>query len=272
MSSSDAPRFYSTDGLGTEVYDAVTEVHIARSSVEGDVDFFRAMAEQIGGPVLEVGCGTGRVTFALAADGFEVVGLDLSAPMLKQAEARKSVLPNAVSASVSFVQADMSSFDLGRTFSLIVVPFRVFQFLLTVETQRSALSSMRRHLKVDGRLVLDLFDPRLDLCAPPSLPPGPIESLVHPSTGNVVQIQRLDRRNDPATQVFIEHWRSTELDLDGTILRTQDESVSLRWTYRWEMRHLLELEGYEIEAEYGDFLGSAPVYGGEQVWVVRVRP
>ncbi len=272
MGGSEAPRFYATDGLGTEVYDALTEIHIAGSSVEGDVDFFRATAERTGGPVLDVGCGTGRVTLALAADGFEVVGLDLSAPMLKQAEARRSALPTAVRASASFIQADMMSFDLGRTFSLIVVPFRVFQFLLTVEAQRSALASMRRHLNPDGRLVIDLFDPRLDLCAPPSVPPGPIESLVHPSNGNVVHVQRLERTNDPAAQIFIEQWRTTELALDGQILRNLDESLSLRWTYRWEMRHLLELAGYEIDAEYGDYRGSAPAYGREQVWVVRARP
>lgn len=272
MGSSEAPRFYATDGLSTQVYDALAEVHIVGSSVEGDVDFFRATAGQTGGPVLDVGCGTGRVAYALAADGFEVVGLALSAPMLKQAEARRSALPAAVSASVSFIQADMTSFDLGRTFSLIVVPYRVFQFLLTVEAQRSALASMRRHLKPDGRLILDLFAPRLDLCAPPSVPPGPIEELVHPSNGHAVHVQRLVRTNDPATQVFIEQWRTTELDPEGHILRILDESLSLRWTYRWEMRHLLELAGYEIEAEYGDFRGSVPAYGREQVWVVRTRP
>lgn len=272
MASSNPPRFYETEGLGTEVYDAMTDVHTAGSSVEGDVPFFRALAERTGGPVLDVGCGTGRVTYALAADGFEVVGLDLSAPMLKQAEARRSALPAEFMANVEFLQADMTSFDLGRTFSLILAPFRVFQFLLTVEAQRSALASMRRHLKPDGRLVLDLFDPRLDLCAPPFLPAGPVESLVHPSTGNVVQVQRLDRTNDPAAQVFIEHWRTTELASDGSVLRTLDESLSLRWTYRSEMRHLLELQGYEIVAEYGDFRGSAPTYGREQVWVVRARP
>ena len=272
MASGNTPRFYETDGLGTEVYDAMTVVHTASSSVEGDVDFFRAIAKGTGGPVLEVGCGTGRVTYALAAEGFEVVGLDLSAPMLKRAEARRSALPAELTSNVSFLQADMTRFDLGRTFALIVVPFRVFQFLLTAEAQRSALASMRRHLMPDGRLVLDLFDPRLDLCAPSSLPPGPVESLVHPATGNVVEVQRLDRTNDPGAQILVEQWRTTELGLDGAILRTLEESLTLRWTYRWEMRYLLELSGYEIDAEYGDFQGSAPAYGREQVWVVRARP
>ena len=76
----------------------------------------------------------------------------------------------------------------------------------------------------------------------------------------------------PGAQILVEQWRTTELGLDGAILRTLEESLTLRWTYRWEMRYLLELSGYEIDAEYGDFQGSAPAYGREQVWVVRARP
>jgi SAM-dependent methyltransferase len=267
------PPFYATADLGTEIYDAVAEVRIAGSSVGGDVEFFRASARRTGGPILDVGCGTGRVSIPLAADGWEVVGLDRSAPMLALAERRRAAASAEVAARFAFVEADMADFNLARTFALIVVPFRVFQFLLTPETQRSGLAALRRHLAPGGELVLDLFDPRLDLCLPDVPPPAGNSDLVkHPGTGNDVRVERLERVNDPVRQVFAETWESTEVDAAGRVLRSIRETLSLRWTYRWEMRHLLELSGFEVVAELGDFRGSPPTYGREQVWVVRAKP
>ena len=79
------------------------------------------------------------------------------------------------------------------------------------------------------------------------------------------------RTTDPCLQVFHEIWEHSEMNSTGEVLRHERNSLELRWTYRWEMRHLLELSGYEIEAEYSDFKGSPPAYGQEQVWVAR-RP
>jgi SAM-dependent methyltransferase len=267
------PPFYATADLGTEIYDAVAALHIAGSPVEGDIEFFRAAARRTGGPILDVGCGTGRVSIPLAADGWEVVGLDRSVPMLALAEGRRAGQPNEVAGRLRFVEADLTDFDLGRTFALIVVPSRVFQFLLTPEAQRSGLAALQRHLAPGGELVLDLFDPRLDLCLPDARPPaGDVDLVTHPITGNDVRVQRLERVNDAVRQVFEEVWESTEVDAAGRRLRSLRETLSLRWTYRWEMRHLLELSGFEVVAEFGDFRGSAPAYGREQVWVVRAHP
>ena len=53
------------------------------------------------------------------------------------------------------------------------------------------------------------------------------------------------------------------------MVRQEEEILRLRWTYRYEMRHLLELAGFEVEAEFSDFRGSPPAYGREQVWLAR---
>lgn len=90
-------------------------------------------------------------------------------------------------------------------------------------------------------------------------------------TGNRVTIEILERANDPLTQTLRETWRFRELAGSGEILREEEECLALRWTYRWEMRYLLELSGYEVETEYSDFHGSPPAYRGEQVWVARRR-
>jgi SAM-dependent methyltransferase len=264
------PRpFYEADSLNTEIYDVRSAAMIPGSPVEGDVDFYRRLAHETGGPVLDVGCGTGRVAEALAADGLEVVGVDLSAPMLRLAARRVERLTADVAARLTFRQADMTTLALEREFGLIVAPFRVFQFLLTAEAQRQGLGALRRHLRPDGRLVLDLFDPLLDRVVPAGAFPSRAGELTHPSTGNRVTWEVTARHPDPANQLIDEEWTAVELGPSGEVVRTETERLVLRWSLRSEMRLLFELTGLEVVADYGDFHGGPPVYGREQVWVVR---
>src|SRR5438034_2428288 len=178
-----ARAFYEADSLHTEIYDALAASIIAGSSVEGDIDFYRRLAGETGGPILDVGCGTGRVATALVADGHEVVGIDLSAPMLRLAEQRGGALSADAAARLSFHLADMTTLDLGRDFALIVAPARVFQFMLTSAAQREALAALRTHLRPNGRLVLDLFDPLLDRVVPSADVTTGGGELIHPTTG-----------------------------------------------------------------------------------------
>jgi len=155
----EARDFYATESLNTAVYDLRADLHISGSPVDGDVEFYRELARGAGGPILDVGCGTGRVAIELARDGHAVLGVELSAAMLAIAERRRAELPYEAAARLELAQADMTTLSLAREFALIITPFRSFQALLTQEAQRSALSAMRSHLRSGGHLVLDLFDP-----------------------------------------------------------------------------------------------------------------
>lgn len=260
--------FYEADSLHMEIYDALATSSIAGSPVEGDIEFYRGLARETGGPILDVGCGTGRVAVALAADGHEVVGIDLSEPMLRHAERRRETLPADVAARLSFHQADMTTLDLGRRFALVVAPSRVFQFALTTDAQRQALAALRSHMRPDARLVLDLFDPLLDHVIPTDEAAARGGEVVHPTTGNRVTWEVAGRAPDPARQLIVEEWAFREIDADGRVLRTDTERLVLRWSLRSEMRLLFELAGLNVVAEYGDFNGGLPAYGREQVWVL----
>ncbi len=265
--TSAAPAFYSRRGLHVEMYD------VLEREVPGgdDVGFFRDLALRAGGPVLELGCGTGRVTVPLAEAGISLVGLDRSRPMLDVAEARRRSLPSDVRRRLRFVEGDMRDFRLGRRFGLVFAAFRVFMALPDPADQRATLATIRRHVRPGGLLALDLFDPRLDLLVDASRSIREIAEGRHPVTGRLVRVTAEERVNDLVHQRFTERWRFREIADDGTIVREESETLVLRWTFRHELHHLLELAGFEPVAEYSDYAGAPPAYGNEIIVVAR-RP
>ncbi len=256
--------FYSEPSLQTEIYAARSA---ALPVIEGDIEFYLELAQQAPGPTLELGCGTGRVAIPLAQAGIELTGLDLSNPMLAVA---RETAPAGIS-NLQFVHGDMTSFDLGRQFGLVYIAFRSFMMLTTREQQRACLECIHRHLTPGGTLAVDLFDPQLDRMVNGFVPESwrDLGEVVHPRTWNAVRVEATDRTNDVVAQVFEETWRFTEAASDGTVLREHEEVLRMRWTYRYEMRYLLELCGFEVVAEYSDYKKSPPDYGKEQVWVAR---
>jgi len=249
-----------------EVYDRLYPGTLEASPVEGDIAFYKAQARRTGGPVLELGCGTGRVAFPLAAAGFAVTGLDVSPHMLRVARAKAALL--APGRRPVFARGDMTRFALRRRFRLALIPFRAFQHLLSWEAQRRCLERVRRHLAPGGRLVVDLFDPRLERLFPGATAGSGSRREFADAAGRLtVRARRVG--NDPVRQLLREAWEFVERDARGRVTRRGRVAVTLRWTYRWEMHHLLELAGFRVLACHGDFRGSGPRYGVEQVWVAR---
>jgi len=266
MRAMGAKSFYA-GSLNAETYD----LGIGRGGADrGDVAFYVELARTAGETVLELACGTGQVAIPLVEAGLEVTGLDRSVAMLRIAQTKAESLAPESRARLRFVEGDMATFALDEPFDLVIIPFRSFQFLLALDLQRSCLARVRDHLRPGGTFALQLFDPLLDLCVP-FVSSERSDAAVDPRTGNMVRVDVVRHPNDTLAQVLRETWRFTETGPDGTILRSEAEELKLRWTYRYEMRHLLELSGLEVLAEYSDFAGSPPAYGLEQVWVAR-RP
>jgi SAM-dependent methyltransferase len=264
FSMTDPNEFYR-GGIAVRTYD----LFVTTVATAGDTQFYCECARRFGGNVLELGVGTARVAIGLAEAGYKVTGLDLSPAMLDFARQKVAGLPSAIAERLTLVQGDMSAFDLGRTFSLILVPFRAFQHLLEPAEQRRALACMRRHLAPGGHLVIDLFDPRLEFCLPEAPPlEGPRE-VRDPATGQRIRRTIVDRANDPLRQLISERIRLEVLDDAGGAVSTEETAWALRWTLRQEMTWLLELCGFEPVEQYSDFHGAAPAYGKEQVWIAR---
>jgi ubiquinone/menaquinone biosynthesis C-methylase UbiE len=256
-------RFYEgPDSLFVRAYDAIWRN--TPPQIAGDVAFYERLARQTGGPVLELACGTGRIALPLAESGLDVTGVDVSDGMLavlrRKAAARRLTL----------VSQDMSALDLDRRFGCIIVAFRSFQHLLTTDLQRTTLMAMGRHLAPGGRIALNLFDPRLDLLIDTTTQ-FPVLSGTDPATGHIFTGEMLSARFDYLTQVRRDIWRYRETTSDGSLLAEDTREMALRWTWRWELHHLLELCGFTVEADYSDFAGSPPAYGKELIVVARQR-
>jgi SAM-dependent methyltransferase len=236
-----------------------------------DVAFYVDAAREAGGPVLELGCGTGRVLIPTARAGVEIVGLDASPRMLDICRARLTVETPEVQSRATLVHGDMRAFDLGRRFTLATIPFRPFQHLLSVEDQLACLQSIRRHLLDNGRLVFDLFNPSLDLLAnhPLGVESGQEPEFVTPDGRRVVRCYRTVAQ-DRFNQIGSHDLLYDVTHPDGRQERLV-HAFSLRYLFRFEAEHLLARAGFEIEHLYSDYARSpyGVHYPGELIFVAR---
>jgi SAM-dependent methyltransferase len=240
--------------------------------VEGDVQFYVEEAKKAGSSVLEAGCGTGRILLPIAESGINIVGLDRAPAMLSLLRQKLAKYSPDTPSRVELIEGDMRNFSLGRHFKLVTIPYRAFLHLLTPKDQRQALLCIREHLADDGRLIFNVFDPNLELIAASLGPLGSAlkkdSEFIHPDTGHRVVVW-FAGHIDPERQILDAHFIFEELDEEGKVLAKTYSPLTLRYVYRYEMRYLLELCGYKVEALYGDFRRGPFRYGGEQVWVVR---
>lgn len=147
-----------TYALSARYYDAA---YAAANLV--DVSFYLALAKEIGGPVLEIGCGTGRVLLPIARAGIEIHGLDQSSAMLDVLNQKLAREPDEIRHRVTLHSGDMRSARLNIQFPLVIIPFRPLQHMHTIDDQIAALRTAAAHLNDRGRFVFDVFHPKFDL-------------------------------------------------------------------------------------------------------------
>ena len=124
---------------------------LENADFEPDGPFYLALAEKYGDPILDLGCGTGRVTIPLAQQGYMITGLDIASEMLDLARFKAADLP------IQWVEADLRAFQLDQHFQMICTTGRVFPHLLTRSDQEAALARIREHLAPGGIFQIDAY-------------------------------------------------------------------------------------------------------------------
>lgn len=244
------------DSFIADYYD---ESPIVRGRI-GDVAFYRDAVHEFGDPVLELGCGTGRITLALAEAGHRVTGLDISERMLERCSQKRARLRTETRERLHLVQGDMTKFDLGEKFRIVIIPFRPMQHLLEIDSQISCLESVRRHLWAEGRrlgkrkgqLILDVFQTDAERMHDPAYQKEGLVSEYNTPDGRRVRIMervaafhRAEQRNDVEMIFYV------------TDVKGKEERMVFAWTlryfFRYEVEHLLARCGFRVSAVYGDF-------------------
>jgi len=236
----------------------------ARTLGRRDVPFWRAQALHAGGPVLELGCGTGRIALPAARAGASLVGIDRSAAML--ARARRRATRSRPAGALRLVRGDIRHFPLAsRHFALVMAPYGVLQSLLSERDLAATLAEVHRVLARGGTLGLELvadlpsweeYRRRVSLAGWKGRRGGTHVTLVE------------SVRQDRARRVTIFEQEFTERL--GRERRTRRFALSFRTLSVRQMTRRLEKAGFEVSALLGDYQGG-PWDPRAEAWIVIAR-
>jgi len=233
-------------------------------SSDTGIAFYSALARETGGPVLEVACGTGRVSIPIAQLGFAVTGLDIVPEMLELARSKSTNL------LLRWVEGDARNFDLGEQFKLIFLTGNAFQAFLTRADQESLLKCVSGHLHTDGLFAFETRNPRWTnqkgVSKYPKFQEEGLFALLETrdeeedwqtytnTNGHVVRISKTQVYNHVAQ---ILHWKSYRRWREGDQEHTKVTRIAVRYTFPQELEALLHYNGFTIIRQYGDWnLGS----------------
>src|ERR1700693_2786487 len=229
-------------------YDTIAELYDPWSrSVTEDVGFYVAEARRSGGPIVELGVGTGRIAIPIAQTGVRVIGVDSSREML--AACRRRAEAAGLVELVDLRLGGLRHPPIHEQVPLVACPFRSYLHLVDDGERVDALTAAREALAEDGRLVFDVFAPKPD---------------------DITDTHGRWLEREPGIYELAD-WdadaRTLTLSVRGP---SAAATMSLAWISREEWQQLLEETGFEVEACYGWF-DRSPYRGGEDMVFVAKR-
>ncbi len=208
------------------------------------IAFYVELAGRVGGPALEIACGTGIVAIPVAQRGLAITGVDLAGPMLAHAR-RKS---EALGLSAEWIQADARAFDLGRRFRFIYITGNAYQAFQTAGEQSAFLDGVRRHLEPVGVFAFETRNP-----SGHDLTTRLVEEHWFDYTsveGHRVSVSGI-QAYDPVAEVL--HWTTYRRWRAGSNVRTRTTRIACRFTDAHTLDAQLARAGLAVRARYGDW-------------------
>jgi SAM-dependent methyltransferase len=216
--------------------------------MEGDKEFYASLAREAGGPIVELGVGSGRVAIAVAQAGVDVIGVDVSEAMM--AEGKRRATEAGVGDRITWLHGDMRDFVAEPPVGLVTIPFRSFLHMTTTTDQLTALRNAHRSLSPGGRLALNVFIPD------PAIIVQQHATKTFQDEFTDEQGRRCEMYSLPvyqtATQLVLLK-AICEIYEGQSVVDVAEADLEVRMVYRYEMHHLLARAGFELEAEYGWF-------------------
>jgi SAM-dependent methyltransferase len=209
-----------------------------------DVEFWVQKARQAGGDVLELACGTGRLSLPIAAAGLNVVGIDVSEPFLSCAK-QKAAGRNL---NARFERADIRHFALPNVFQFVAFPFRSVAVLISDQDLDACFACVRRHVDRGAMFIVDAFNPSRD----GTVPSPAVVRYESPEGSEIVEVGH-ERRYDPVSRVATSVF-TYFLPVSREPIRTQ---LSLRLYTAAELSAALRANGFQLVDHLGGYDGAA---------------
>jgi len=233
-----------------------------QKGVENDVNFYLNYFRNFNGKILEIGAGTGRITIPLLKKGIDVTAIDIAPKML---EVLKEKLEKD-NLQARIICTDMRNFKMKEKFDAVIVTFRTFQHMYSVDDQKATLKNIKRHLKQKGILIFDVYAPKLKYIEGGDWQWREDDKEIAPLVKDKIKIFQRNKY-DMAEQVMCQEYR-----VDYLNGKTDTTNFKMRFFFPFEVRHLLEMTGFEVKNLYGDFKKNKfTTNSPEMVWVAEKK-
>lgn len=267
-----------------EPFDDFAELYeVTHGEKDDDHRLYSEYAAEVGSPILEVGCGTGRIILNLAREGYSITGIDLSKGMLDIARQKLAGESDEVRGRVRLEQQDMCELDLpGQRFRLVMMPYAEFAHILTCDRQRCTLAGIAEHMFPGGLFVISMsnWDPQEVRISYAEAQKTWGKALPMTYEGVYVDERRgtritryIARGYDPSVQIAFHVYIHEISKMDGTVVARKVNPLSIRYVFPNEMRLLLEEAGFDVENVFGSH-DRAPFdfQSKRMIYVARRRP
>lgn len=251
-------------------YDVIAPFYdIEHAQFDEDLDMYQNYAELSGpgSPLLELACGSGRLLLPLAQEGYSLVGVDTSAPMLELA--RKNAQEAGVEQRISLVQQDMCSLHLGQTFHLAFCALGSFAHLTTRKAHRQALASIRAHMAPRGTFILDISNEDVRYMERLS------NQVLHQGTWKYEEGKLLSHFVSPASSVshhLLDLTHFYDVHIQGGPVQRTTSTTHLYLFERGELELLLEEAGFTIKEVFGDYsMSSFTLESPRMIFIAEAR-
>ena len=227
--------------VGDLIYDA--NIYDGLNTFLSDLQFYkRWLPKNKDAKILELCCGTGRLTLPIAKDGYDICGVDYTSSMLERAKLKAS----EAGLKINFIEADMRTLNLQEKFDLIFIPFNSIHHLYKNEDLFKALEGIKRHLKEGSIFLLDCFNPNIQYIVESEKEQKVIAEYTT-NDGREVLIKQT-MRYENATQINRIEWHYF---INGEFHSIQN--LDMRMFFPQELDSYLERAGFDIIHKFGSF-------------------
>ena len=240
-----------------------------KDMLKDDIDFYIEYANKLNGKVLELGCGTGRITIPIAGEGHNIWGLDVSEPMLNVLWKKAKKENKTTNENLQILNGDMRDFEFDEKFKLIFIPFRTFQNLITDEEQKNCLKCCHDHLIDDGLFIVNVFKPLGGYIDESWIQP---EQTDYETIEDGITIKRthIRERVDLKNQVIYPTLIYYVTNENGKTEKYY-EHLAMKYYYVDQFKNLIQQNGFEIINEFGYYDKCSIEEGGEIIFVCKKK-